>query len=201
MWRGFEGGSGLPPCGEGVGGADGWGGEEDAGGQILSTIPIDRSSVVSLRHIDARNERMVAELRVSDLQSPYVATNQKSLIDASDNPGSWKRLIYADETPVGFVLLFMPFLPGAIERPQIRQGQIALWRFMIDHRYQRMGFGYQALLLIREECRSHPDTSEILSSYILGPHGPENFYLSHGFAKTGRLRKGGTEMEIAFSLE
>jgi diamine N-acetyltransferase len=95
----------------------------------------------------------------------------------------------------------MPLLPGAIERPQIRSDQIALWRFMIDHRFQRLGFGHQALLLIHEECKGHSGVREILSSYVPGPHGPEKFYLSHGFAKTGRLRNGGIEIEIALSLD
>ncbi|MEZ5774768.1 MAG: hypothetical protein R3D33_08730 [Hyphomicrobiaceae bacterium] len=29
-----------------------------------------------------------------------------------------------------------------------------------------------------------------------GAHGPEQFYLRHGFMKTGRLRANGTEVEI-----
>jgi diamine N-acetyltransferase len=177
------------------------GGEEDAMGENISSIAVDRSSIVSLRELDNSSARMVTDLCVSALQTPYVATNQKSLIDAKGNPGSWTRAIYADETPVGFVLLFMPFLPGAIERPQIQPDQIALWRFMINIRFQRMGFGHQALLLVRDECKSHSEVREILSSYVPGLHGPEEFYLSHGFAKTGRLRNGGTEIEIALSLD
>jgi diamine N-acetyltransferase len=170
-------------------------------GENISSMAVDRSSVVSLRELDNSSARMVTDLCVSPLQTPYVATNQKSLIDAKGNPGSWSRAIYADETPVGFVLLFMPFLPGAIERPQIRPDQIALWRFMIDHCYQRIGFGHQALLLIHDECKSHSGVREILSSYVPGPHGPEKFYLSHGFVKTGGTRNGGTEIEIALSLD
>jgi diamine N-acetyltransferase len=158
------------------------GGEEDAVGENISSVAVDRSSLVSLRELDNSSEQSMTDLRVSSLQTPYVATNQKSLIDAKGNPGSWSRAIYADETPVGFVLLFMPLLPGAIERPQIRPDQIALWRFMIDHRYQGMRFGHQALLLIREECKRHSGVREILSSYVPGLHGPENFYLPHGFA-------------------
>jgi diamine N-acetyltransferase len=177
------------------------GGKGNAVGENINSTPVGRTAIVSLQQIDAPSEHLMTDLRVSSLQMPYVATNQKSLIDAKGNPGSWTRAIYADETPVGLVLLFMPLLPGAIERPQIRPDQIALWRFMIDHRYQRIGFGHQALLLIRDECKSHSGVREILSSYFPGPHGPEQFYLSHGFVKTGGTRNGGTEIEIALSLD
>ena len=162
---------------------------------------VDRSAAVSLHRVEVSSEPIVIDLCVSTPQTSYLASNQKSLNDAKSNPGPWPRLIYADQTPVGFVLLFMPFLPGAIERPQIHVDQIALGRFMIDHRYQRMGYGHQALQLLRAECKSHSGVRKILSSYIPGPHGPEKFYLSEGFVKTGRLRAGETEVEITLSLD
>jgi diamine N-acetyltransferase len=162
---------------------------------------VDRSAQVSLRKIDISSEHVVTELCVASDQRSYVAPNKKSLDDAKGNPGSWLRLICADQIPVGFVLLFMPFLPGAIARPQIQLDQIALWRFMIDQRYQRMGFGHQALELVRVECQRHSGVRQILSSYVPGLHGPEKFYLSHGFTKTGNLRAGGSEVEIVFRIE
>src|SRR5665213_3227673 len=109
---------------------------------------IDRSAIVTLREIDPVLESIVIELRVSDQQSSYVAPNQRSLADAKGNPGAWSRIIYADQTPIGYVLLFMPFLPDAIERPQIGLDQIGLWRFMIDNRFQRMGYGRQVIQLV-----------------------------------------------------
>jgi len=163
-------------------------------------MQVNRTSIVSLRQIDSALEQIVTELSVSDLQSSYVAPNQRSLVDAKSNPGAWPRAIFVGQIPVGFVLLFKPFLPGAVERPQVRLDQIALWRLMIDHRYQRMGYGHQALQLICAECKSHSGVRQILSSYIPGPHGPEKFYLSQGFVKTGDFRAGGTEVEIVLSL-
>lgn len=40
----------------------------------------------------------------------------------------------------------------------------------------------------------------LLSSYVPGADGPEGFYLSYGFTKTGRLWDDGTEVEIALDL-
>jgi diamine N-acetyltransferase len=156
--------------------------------------------IVNLQEIDSSLEKIISVLRVSDLQSSYVAPNPRSLAEAKSNPGAWARAICADEIPVGFVMLFMPFLPDAIERPQVRRDQIGLWRFMIDHRFQKMGFGRQALKLICAECGRHAGIVEVLSSYVPGPHGPEKFYLSQGFVKTGDFRAGGTEVEIVLSL-
>jgi diamine N-acetyltransferase len=121
----------------------------------------DRTSSVSLREIDEPGGQIAIGLRVSSAQAIYVASNERSLIDAKANPGARCSLIYADRVPVGFALLFLPFLPRALARPNVRSDQIVLWRFMIDHRYQRMGFGHQALGLIREECRSHTNITEI----------------------------------------
>jgi diamine N-acetyltransferase len=166
----------------------------------MNVSAVDGTARVVFKLIDSHTTNIVTDLHVSTLQKTYVAPNKRSLEDAKGNPGSWCRMICADEIPVGFTLLFLPFWPGAIQRPQIAMNQICLWRLMIDHRYQGMGFGHQSLTLIRKECLSHAGVTEIISSYVPGPYGPEKFYLSEGFEKTGRTRANGAEIEISLFL-
>ncbi len=56
-----------------------------------------------------------------------------------------------------------------------------VWRFMIDARYQRMGFGTKAMTLVVEHVRSHRGATLILTSYIPGNESADNFYLRFGF--------------------
>jgi diamine N-acetyltransferase len=164
-------------------------------------MPVDRSSIVTLRRIDSDNKQSVLEMDVHPLQSRYVASNAASLAAAEGNLGSWFRAVYADEMPVGFVLIFDPRHPGAVANGPIEQDEIGLWRLMIDRRYQRLGFGRNALDLVFAEFRKRPGVRKMLSSFVPGTEGPEAFYLAYGFTKTGRMRAGGKEVEIVCSID
>jgi diamine N-acetyltransferase len=160
---------------------------------------IDMTSV-SLQEITFETVRQITGLDVSSEQRSYVASNAVSIAEAHFNPGAWFRAIFADDVPVGFVMLLDPAIPGVLCRGPIANDELALWRLMIDHRYQRMGYGTQALDLVCQHARSFARVRRILSSYIVGPNGPERFYLQYGFEKTGRLRNKGGEVEIALPL-
>jgi diamine N-acetyltransferase len=154
------------------------------------------NNVVSLREITFASVRDVLALEVHQWQRGYVASNATSIAEGHFNPGAWFRAVYADETPVGFVALLDPEVPGAISRGVIRAGEVLLWRLMIDRRYQRRGYARQALDLLRSHIRSRPGVIRLISSYVPGDHGPEAFYLRYGFQKTGRFRADGREVEI-----
>jgi diamine N-acetyltransferase len=151
---------------------------------------------ISLREITSATVRDIIALEVAPLQRSYVASNAVSLAEAHFNPGAWFRAIYAGETSVGFIMLFIPTAQGAVAREPIKYSDVGLWRFMVDHRYQGRGYGWQALDLARSHVRSLPDVTRLISSYVPGPHGPEKFYLHYGFQPTGHLRANGTEIEI-----
>ena len=71
----------------------------------------------------------------------------------------------------------------------IFNGRYFLWRLMIDHRFQKKGFGRKAIELLIEYVRTRPDADYLYCSYSEGEHGPEGFYLEKmGFEKTGELR-------------
>ena len=100
----------------------------------------------------------------------------------------------------GLVLIFDPMLPGAIAPGPIQEGDIGLWRLMIDQRFQKLGFGRRTLDLVCETWRSKPAVKRLLSSYVPGPDGPEHFYLKYGFIRTGNMRACGSEIEIALDI-
>jgi diamine N-acetyltransferase len=153
-------------------------------------------SAVTLREITSDTVRAITALEVSSKQHGTVASNSVSIAEAHFNKGAWFRAIYADDVPVGFVMLFDPTLPDVEPRDDLEPGDAGLWRFMIDHRYQGQGYGRKALDLVLAYVRSRPGIRRLLSSYVPGKHGPEAFYLNYGFSKTGRLRNKDREVEI-----
>ena len=155
---------------------------------------------VVLRQITFETVRAVTALTVSENQRHHVASNADSIAEGHFNPGSWFRSIYADEALVGFVMMFDPSVPGAISRGAIEPTDVGLWRLMIDHQYQRQGYGRAALDGVCRHAREQMRGARLISSYVPGEHGPARIYLSYGFTKTGRLRAKDTEVEIVLPL-
>lgn len=149
----------------------------------------DAGASVSLREVTAENLRAILTLKVAEKQQGYVAPNAVSIAEAHYTPGAWFRAIYADDTPVGFAMTFEDR-----NRPLYM-----LWRFMVDERYQRRGFGRRALELVIDRVRTLPGATELLLTHVPGEHGPEAFYRRLGFEHTGEER--GRELEMRISLD
>lgn len=146
---------------------------------ITPTMP-GPDAVVSLREITADTLRPILELAVRPDQEQFVARNAVSIAQAYFEPKAWFRAIYADETPVGFVMLY-----DDAEAPEY-----FLWRFMIDGRYQHLGYGRQAIDRLIEYVRSRPNARELLLSCVPAEGGPEAFYARCGFVATGDFDDG-----------
>ncbi len=143
-----------------------------------------RTAEVTLRPIDRSNVRTVVELDVGPHQQAFVAPNAVSLAEAYVSSRAWVRAIYADEVPVGFVML----------SDDDEQPRYYLWRFMIAHRHQGRGFGRAAMDLVEEYVRSRPGGDRLFLSYVPAPGGPGDFYRSCGYSDTGRIHGGEHEM-------
>ena len=150
--------------------------------------PLTPDAVVTLREVTQDSLRSVLALKVKPEQEQFVANNAVSIAQAHFEPKAWFRAIYAGETPVGFVMLFDD--PDAPE--------YYLWRYMIDARYQRMGFGRQALQLLIDYVRARPAAKELLLSYVPAEGSPEPFYASLGFVNTGEVHDGENVMRLVF---
>lgn len=145
-------------------------------------------ATVSLREIKPEMLDSVLDLRVRDEQRYFVASNAVSIAQAHFNDKAWYRAIYADETPVGFVMLYDdPATPTYF-----------LWRFMIDANHQGKGYGRRAIELLIDYVKSRPNATELLLSHGVGELGPEEFYRKLGFEHTGK--KHGEELEMRLSF-
>ena len=141
---------------------------------------------VSLREVTAETVRDVCRLTVAPGQERFVAPNSVSIAEAYFCEEAWFRAIYAEETPVGFLMLY--------DDPQ--RPEYYLWRFMIAHEHQGKGYGRRAIELLIEHVRTRPKAEELLTSYVPGEGGPEGFYRGLGFEPTGEVDEG----EIVVSL-
>jgi diamine N-acetyltransferase len=90
---------------------------------------------------------------------------------------AWFRAVYADETPIGFVML----------EDDAANAEYFLWRFMIDARFQGYGFGRQALALLIEHVKTRPNASALYTSCVPGEGSPGPFYEKMGFVYTGEV--------------
>lgn len=158
------------------------------------TTAATAETAVSLQEITASTVRAVTDLRVAPEQQGYVASNAVSIAQAYFHKEAWFRAVYAGASLVGFVMLRDYTLPG-VEAPH---PEVSLWRFMIDRRFQQHGYGREALALAVARARSRPGVKALRNSYIAGPHGPRDFYLSFGFLHTGEVKPNG---EVCLSLD
>jgi diamine N-acetyltransferase len=133
-------------------------------------------AAVSLREVTAETVRAICLLQVAEHQKSIVAPNAQSIAQAYfHRENAWFRAIYAGEEPVGFVMLW--------DEPE--KARYFLWRFMIDARYQRLGYGSRALELVIDHIKTRPGATHMTVTYDKIPAGPEGFYRRRGFVETG----------------
>ncbi len=143
-------------------------------------------SVVTLREITAETVRVICKLSVDENQKGFVAPNAVSIAQAYFTKQAWFRAIYADETPVGFVMLH--------DYPE--KAEYFLWRLMIDARYQGMAFGYRAMESLIAHVRTRPNATVLMTSVVPAAGGPQPFYEKLGFALTGEIDDGEAVMRL-----
>ena len=152
---------------------------------------------VTLREVTDENRERVLAVRVAPAQTRFVGTVAEALRDAQDFPEAkpWYRAIYADDEPVGFVMLSWNVTP---EPPRII-GPWFLWKLLVDERHQRRGYGREAIRLVADTVRAK-GAVELLTSCVQGEGGPEPFYRRLGFSPTGELDENG-EIILALDLD
>lgn len=146
---------------------------------------------VSLREVTRENLGEVLRLGVAPEQARFVASNAVSIAQAHFHPDvAWFRAIYAGETPVGFLML----------HDDPAKPEYHLWRFMIDHRFQKLGYGREALRLLLDHVRGRPGAVALTLSHVAGDGSPAEFYQRVGFAHTGEADEDG-ELLMRIDLE
>jgi diamine N-acetyltransferase len=150
---------------------------------------------VTLREITDDNRAAVEALSITEEQDQYVAGVAESLVEAAELPDArpWYRAVYADDEPVGFVMISDGIL---VDNPEY-VGPYYLWRLLVDRRFQGRGYGTAALDLVVEHVRTRPDARVLLTSHVVGPTSPVSFYLQYGFRLTGDVHEGEPLLELA----
>ena len=134
---------------------------------------------VSLREVTEKTVVQICNLSdtLSERQQKMVAPNARSIAQAHFSDKAWFRAIYADETPVGFIMLY--------DDPE--GGEYFLWRLMIAGPHQGKGYGRRAVELLVDYVKARPKADELLTSYVPIEGGPEGFYRKLGFEPTGEM--------------
>jgi len=107
----------------------------------------------------------------------FVAPNAISLAQAHFNQYAWFRAIYANQAPVGFMMI--------VDDPD--KPEYFLWRLMIAEPFHGRGYGRQAIQRLVEYVKTRPNATELLVSCGQGEGSPEGFYLKQGFISTGEI--------------
>ena len=132
---------------------------------------LTKKSKITLREVTEETVRTICNLHVYENQKKFVANNAVSIAQAYFSKNAWFRAIYGEDHPIGFLMLY-----DEPEKPEY-----FLWRFMIDKKYQKMGFGKAAINLLIEYVKKRPNANELFTSVVQESDGPQGFYERIGF--------------------
>ena len=146
--------------------------------------------MVELRMITPENYEGVLALRVSDAQKDFVPTVTEALAQAwVYRDTAYPFAVYASGEPVGFIMLGY----------YTEKDQYTVWKFLIDSKYQRKGYGRQALALAVAWLRENFHVREVFLGCRRENHAAEKLYETVGFRRTGFETETGFEMRLCLS--
>ncbi|MGM1046678.1 MAG: N-acetyltransferase family protein [Bacillota bacterium] len=148
---------------------------------------------VHFRKIDENTVLEICQLSntLTEVQRIMVADNAVSIAQAHFSKNAWFRAIYADDEPIGFIMLDQ----GSDEGTD--NGGVYLWRFMIAGPHQGKGYGKQAIGLLIEHLKGQ-GIYEVVASCGEGEGSPLGFYLSLGFTPNGETFGDETGLVLRF---
>ena len=141
--------------------------------------------MVYLKEVTKENIDEILELSVRDDQKSFVSTTAESLAQAyAYKETAFPFAVYNDETMVGFIMM------GYYEA----KNYYTLWKFLIDKKYQHMGYGREALMLGISFMRDKFNIKEIYTGVAPGNSVAKGLYQSIGFEDTGLIEFNMEEM-------
>ena len=154
--------------------------------------------MLHLEKITPKNYRDIVCLKVARDQKTFVASNSSSIIEAyaaiESDCTAFPFGIFDGDKPVGFLMIgfneaVLYDYDDDIEAPEAYRNSYTIWRFMIDKRYQKRGYGKEAMKLALDFIRTWPCGK---AEYCAISFEPENevaakLYHSFGFEENGEM--------------
>lgn len=147
--------------------------------------------MITLRKITLENRRAIFNLEVSEDQRRFVASNLSSVAScyvlATNGGQPFPFAIYADEQPIGFVMI--TYRITGYELPTIADDSYCILRLMIDKQFQNRGYGREAMKKILEFVRTFPagPAQYCWISYKADNAAAKKLYESYGFRDNGEI--------------
>jgi len=150
--------------------------------------------MIELRVITNENRRELFNLKVSESQRKYVASNLSSVAScyvlSTNGSKVFPRAIYADGKMIGFVMIV--YGNTGYLQPDYAINNYCLLRLMIDEKFQGQGYGTNAMKKIIEFIRTFPAGR---AEYCWLPYKHENstakkLYERFGYIDSGEVVNG-----------
>lgn len=166
--------------------------------------------MLHLERINHKNVWDAVDLKVFRLQKDFVSPNWASIVEAysvnDTDTSAFPFVIYNDKKPVGFLMIGFNESDAdrdteeGFEPPKAYDHNYTIWRLMIDKKYQKRGYGRQAINLALNFIRTWPCGK---AEYCAVSYEPENevarkLYYSMGFEENGEM--DGDEIVAALKL-
>jgi len=149
--------------------------------------------MITLRDINGDNFYECLDLDVGEGQRNFVAPNARSLAEAWLF-GEIARpfAIYKDEVMVGFVMLDLDYYADGTK-------VCALWRLMVDEKYQGKGYGKAAMVEVLRYMKEEVKTNVIRTSVVPGNEAARRLYRGLGFEPNGEFENGEEVLILDFN--
>lgn len=147
---------------------------------------------MELIKVDLSNVWEIIKLNVKESQKSFVASNSTSIIEAyATIQSGYIALpfgIFEDERYIGFVMLGYD-TNGDEDEPDVVKHNYCIWRFMIDERYQGLGYGEKAMELVMKYIKTFPcgEAKKCWLSYEPENEVAKTLYAKFGFKENGNM--------------
>lgn len=147
---------------------------------------------VTLRPVTRDDLSPLFKLKVAPDQQDFVAPNEYSLAQVHYETGATPFVIWSDDTRVGFCQV-IDMRKHAHREPEDDADALFLWRLMIGRDHQGQGHGRAAMTQLFDMAKQAGHNA-FETSVVVENTAATAFYLSLGFALTGRIVDGEAQL-------
>jgi diamine N-acetyltransferase len=144
---------------------------------------------VRLENVTARNWSAVARLKLAPEQKDLVASNLYSIAQSKFDPNAHPRAVYAGKELIGFLMY-------DVWETKEKTREASIYRFMIDVKHQRKGYGRAALARALDEIRATTGVKKVSIGYMPENAVAKSLYATFGFVEVGKDEDGEVEAEL-----